>query len=162
MAQQILANGAVATYSSETGNVIASTGLVLDQAGLSAAVPQTIIDTPSVSGVYLISFAFRIISPATGPPITNPGSTLGPLTVFYTCADSGTSAQVIGALNLADGTISTTDTRNTVASGWSGSIVICAQAGSPISISVGYASSGTAKMVYNYHAKAVFLGGLPG
>lgn len=163
MAQQILTNGSVVTYSSETGDIIASTGLVLDQGGLSEPVPSTLLEVPSVSGLYLISFSYRITSPASG---TGPTafSTLGPVIVDYTCADSLTSASVIAALNLANGSVSATDTGNAASSGWSGSVVICALAGQPINITIGYSSSGAgaSKMVYSYHVKAVFLGGLPG
>jgi phosphoribosylaminoimidazole carboxylase (NCAIR synthetase) len=45
--------------------------------------------------------------------------------------------------------------------GLEGSIVINALAGQPINVGIGYTSVGATPMQFDYHVKAVYIGGIP-
>src|SRR5208282_4601078 len=114
-------------------------GLVLDGLNQQAAVPQTVIATPSVSGIYLITLYVRAKTPATGTGAT---STIGPVTVYFTCADCIVPVTLVTGLLLQDGTYSTTNSDNLASTSLSGSCLVNALEGTTISVSIGYASSG--------------------
>ena len=137
---QIYEDGAVVTYSKVTGTIAPTTGVVLDGSNLSAGVPQTILDTPKQGGVYLVSVTIRLLTPASGSGAL---STCGPVILSYVCADSHLPVTDIICMSTQDGLPSTVNTGNAVGNALCGSAVICAKAGSPIYISVGYQSSGT-------------------
>src|SRR5271157_943419 len=136
---QIYQDGAVVTYSTATGTIAPTTGVVLDGSSLSAAVAKTTLDTPKVSGVYLVSIALRLLTPASG---VSASSTCGPVTLNYVCADSLLPVTDVMGLYTETGSPSTTNTENIVGEALCGSSVICAKAGSDIQLSIGYVSSG--------------------
>jgi hypothetical protein len=137
----VYANGAVITYNSATGTFSPTTGLQLDGLSLSTAVPETIINTPTISGLHLVTVYIRVVNPASGG--ASPSSTLGPATVFFTCADCLIPVTLITGMLLQDGTFAPTNSDNTQNTCLSGSVVVNALEGDPISISLGYASSGS-------------------
>ena len=135
----VYADGAVITYNTATGTIAPTTGLQLDGLSLSAAVPETVINTPTISGLHLVTVYIRIVNPASGG--ASPSSTLGPATVFFTCADCLIPVTLITGMLLQDGTFSATNSDNTTNTCLSGSVVVNALAGDPIAITLGYASS---------------------
>ena len=141
MAQPLYVNGAICTYATATGTIAPTTGLQLDGAAQSSALPQTVIVTPSVSGLYLITVYMRLTHPASG---VAPTSTFGPMTVYFTCADCLLPISVIALLSIQDGTVQAgiSNSDNSIGSSLIGSTVINALAGQPISVAIGYASSG--------------------
>ena len=62
----VYANGAVITYNSATGTLSPTTGLQLDGLSLSSAVPETIINVPTISGLHLVTVYIRVVNPASG------------------------------------------------------------------------------------------------
>jgi hypothetical protein len=136
----VYADGAVITYNTATGTIAPTTGLQLDGLSLSAAVPETVINTPTISGLHLVTVYIRIVNPASGG--ASPAATLGPATVFFTCADCLIPVTLITGMLLQDGTFSATNSDNTQNTCLSGSVVVNALAGDPIQISLGYASTG--------------------
>ena len=141
MAQPLYVNGAICTYATATGTIAPTTGLQLDGVAQSSALPQTVIATPSVSGLYLVTVYMRLTQPASGG--ASFGSTFGPMTVFFTCADCLLPISVIALLSIQDGTVQAgiSNSDNSIGSSLIGSTVVNALAGQPISVSIGYASS---------------------
>ena len=80
MANLEYVNNSIVVYDATTGTQHPGVGLVLDGLNQKAAVPQTVISTPSVSGIYLITLYVRAATPSTGVGAT---STIGPCTVFF-------------------------------------------------------------------------------
>ena len=142
MAQPLYVNGAICTYATPTGTIAPTTGLQIDGKAQSSALPQTVIVTPSVSGLYLITVYMRLTQPASGG--ASFGSTFGPMTVFFTCADCLIPISVIALLSIQDGTVQAgiSNSDNSIGSSLIGSTVVNALAAQPISISIGYTSSG--------------------
>ena len=63
--QPIYVNGALVTYNTATGTVAPTTGLQLDGNGNeTAAIPETAINTPQVSGLYLVTICLLYTSPS--------------------------------------------------------------------------------------------------
>ena len=139
MANKVYADNAIVVYDANAGTLHPGVGLVLDGKNQTAAVPQTTIAVPSVSGIYLITLYLRIATPSSGTGAT---STIGPVTVHFSCADCLVPVQLISGLLLQDGNYSQTNSANTQNVSLSGSVLINALAGQPISIDIGYASSG--------------------
>ena len=141
MSQPIYVNGALVTYNTATGTIAPTTGLQLDGNGNNTtAVPETGINTPSVSGLYLVTIYIRIVTPSTGGAAS---STLGPAQVYFTCADCNISVVLVTGLLLQDGSFATTNSANAANTCLSGSVIVNALEGQPISISLGYSSSGS-------------------
>jgi hypothetical protein len=139
--QPIYVNGALVTYNTATGTIAPTTGLQLDGKGnVTAALPETAINISSVSGLYLVTIYIRIVTPSTGGAA--PSSTLGPAATYFTCADCDIPVTLVTGLLLQDGTLSATNSANAANTCLSGSVIVNALAGEPISISLGYASSG--------------------
>ena len=139
--QPIYVNGALVTYNTATGTIAPTTGLQLDgNKAVTAALPETAINIPSVSGLYLVTIYIRIVTPSTGPSAS---STIGPAMVYFTCADCDIPVVLTTGLLLQDGTLSATNSANAANTCLSGSVIVNALAGNPISISLGYASSGS-------------------
>ena len=140
MANKIYVDNALVVYDAVTGTLHPGVGLVLDGLNQTAAVPQTVIATPSVSGIYLITLYLRIKTPAAGDGA--PASTIGPVTVYFTCADCLVPVQLVSGLLLQDGSFAPTNSANVQNVSLSGSVLINAEAGQPVSISIDYASTG--------------------
>ena len=139
MANLEYVNNAIVVYDATTGTQHPGVGLVLDGLNQKAAVPQTVISTPSVSGIYLITLYVRAATPSTGVGAT---STIGPCTVFFQCADCNVPVSLMTGLLLQDGTYAPTNSDNLASTSLCGSCLVNAKAGTSISISIGYASSG--------------------
>ena len=139
MANKIYVDNAIVVYDANSGTQHPGVGLVLDGLNQNAAVPQTVIATPTISGIYLVTLYMRAATPSTGTGAT---STMGPVTVYFTCADCNVPVQLITGLLLQDGTFSPTNSNNSVNTSLCGSVLVNAKAGTTISISIGYASSG--------------------
>ena len=76
--------------------------------------------------------------------------------------DSGRAVRIgphISKKSLGAG-YNTVDASN-VHGGLEGSIVINALAGQPINVGIGYTSVGATPMQFDYHVKAVYIGGVP-
>ena len=167
MSNKIYVDNALVVYDANSGTVHPGVGLVLDGLNQTIAVPQTVIATPSVSGIYLITLYMRVKTPAAGDGA--PASTIGPITVYFTCADCLVPVQLISGLLLQDGSFAPTNSANTENVSLSGSVLVNALAGSPISISIGYSSTGltptaTATCTLTsaaWHITAVELRGTP-
>ena len=140
--EPLYVDGAVVTYSAATGTIAPALTLTQDGTVQNASVPETSIETPSTSGLYLIT-AYIVTSQAASGG-ASPSATLGPVTVYYTSADTGFHMPnlTVGLL-LQDGSIAPTNSANIVNGVLAGSTVINALAGHSISLSIGYASSGT-------------------
>lgn len=162
MANKQYVNNAVVIYDAMTGTQHQGIGAVLDGSNLSDSVPNTVLDVPTISGMYLVSVSIRIMRPASGGPPGHISSSVGPITLSYVCADSSRAVTDVIATALETGKEATVNTENALDTSLTGSATICALAGQPISISVGYSSNGTVPMTYSWHSKSVFLGGLPG
>ncbi len=134
-------DGAVMIWTEATNGVTAATGVVLDGLNVSAPVQETLLETPSVSGVYLVSACIRLITAATGGAA--PTSTVGPVLLNYTCADSLQAVtDVLGTVNQA-GLNEIANTGNALNNSLCGSAVICVKNGNPLDVSIGYISSGS-------------------
>ena len=159
MSLPVPVQGAVIVWDSVSGGAVAATGIVID--GLALSAPQTNLPliTPQVSGLYLVSVYMRCTTAAAGGH--KPVSTMGPVTISFTCPDAGLPGVITLSLDDGAGNMVTTNSTNTVNSWLTGSGVINAQVGVPITTSIGYASTGTTAMQYSLHIKCVFLGGLP-
>ena len=139
MANKVYVDNAIVVYDATLGTQHPGVGLVLDGLNQNAAVPQTVIATPAVSGIYLVTLYMRAATPSTGAGAT---STMGPVTVYFTCADCNVPVSLVTGLLLQDGTFSPTNSANSANTSLCGSVLVNAKAGTTISISIGYASSG--------------------
>ena len=157
MSLPIPVDGAVLIWSAASGGAEAATGVQFDASDQSAPIGSTQLAVPTVSGVYLITAELKIVTAALGGHKA-PDSTLGPVTLSYTCADTDLPSSVVMGLFNNTGAVTQTLTTNTVNTSINGSTVVCVEAGVPITLTVGYASQGTTPMAYAAHIKCVFLG----
>ena len=142
MALPLYIDGAIATYSVTNGTI--APALTLSQSGYSvtAAVPETtFIPNVKVSGIYLVTLYLRTVQPASGGSVATPTSTIGPVTVYFTCADCLVPVTLEAGLLLQDGTIAPTNSGNKISACLSGSSLVNALAGTAIAVSIGYASN---------------------
>jgi hypothetical protein len=141
MANKQYVNNAIVVYDDATGTQRPGIGLSLDGLDQSSAVPQTVFIPPvTVSGLYLATLYMRIKTPASGDG--TPSSTIGPVTVYFTCADCLVPVILTAGLLLQNGTVAPTNSENSQSVSLSGSVLVNALAGTPISVAIGYASSG--------------------
>ena len=158
MSLPIPVDGAVLIWSAASGGAEAATGVQFDASNQSTPISSTQLAVPTVSGVYLITVELKIVTAALGGH-SAPNSTLGPVTLSYTCADTNLPSSVTMGLFNNTGAVTQTLTTNAVNTSINGSTVVCVVAGVPITLTVGYASQGTTTpMAYAAHIKCVFLG----
>ena len=91
MAQPLYVNGAICTYATATDTIAPTTGLEIDGKAQSSALPQTVIATPSVSGLYLITVYMRYKPDTLGVAMTVCGNA-------EDCALPSISNPVVGAI----------------------------------------------------------------
>jgi hypothetical protein len=132
-------------------NWLVATLDLLDQA---APVPSTLLGTPATTGMYLIS-AYLLVTQPSGS-----NSTLGPVTVAYTEAETGLIKTLTLGLNDGTGLVATTNVNNMIGALLTGTIVICAASGTPVNVTVGYQSKGNTPMRYLVRFRSVLVTGL--
>ena len=159
MSLPLYVDGAVVTYSVITGTLAPAALITLDGASISTVLPSTVLSIPTVTGVYLISASIRLMVPASGGH--KPTSTIGPISLAYTCGDSNLPVTDILITGTEAGVAGTTNSGNAVGNSLCGSAIICAKSGQSLNVSIGYTSQGTIPMSYTYHVRAVFIGGIP-
>jgi hypothetical protein len=147
--------GAVVVYDEASGTFTPSSGVVLDVVNQSAALVNVPIATPKVTGIYLVTVDLKVVVAAAGP---GKKSTGGPITLTYFCGDTNVLTTTTMGLFDSDGVSTTMNNKNLFNFSVNGSMVICVKNDQPITVSVGYSSTGSTHMQYNFHLKSVFLG----
>lgn len=132
---------------------------ILDAKNQSGPVDAVLRASLAFTGMYLISVDVKITQAASGGH--KPASIIGPASANYVCADTNLASSIMIAFNDGAGNIVKTNSGNAVNDSLTGSQVVCALAGSQVSINIGYTSTGTVPMRYVCHVKAVLLGIVP-
>jgi hypothetical protein len=130
--------------------VVPSETAVVDLTAQTAAIADTTLFTPSVSGLFRISAYLKITTTGTSP-------VLGPVTIKYTDATDSVAQSVVMAQQLQTGAMSSTGNNgNTTTSVLTGSLVVNAKAA--VAITYAVALTGTiGSTQYEVHIKCEAL-----
>ncbi len=128
----------------------------VDLTGQTAAKSATTIYTPTASGLFRISIALQVTTPATtGAGTSILGGTTG-VTITYTEPDGSVAQSIKPLLTSQAGAVvvpASGNTGNATTTQSQGSCVINAKTGVAIQYAIGYTSDTAAEMVYAAHLK---------
>jgi hypothetical protein len=139
-------------YSAANGIIQPSVPIVYDALNQSAAIGSTTLITPVYSGMSLVT-VYAVITVA-----ATTSSTLGPLTLTFTGVDTNSTITLPAVCSNQQGVMTTVAANNTIGTFLAGSAVVHPKAGTALSFTMGYASSGATKMQYALHLKYAYLG----
>lgn len=122
----------------------------VDLTGQTTALGPTTLFTPTVSGLYRISVYEKVMTAATSS--SSLGGAAG-TTIAYTDASDSVAQSMVMALQTSLGTTVTTSSGNLPTTKLTGTIIINAVSGTPITYAIGYTSSGATAMAYELHIK---------
>jgi hypothetical protein len=121
---------------------------------IGAVPPVSTLYVPPANGIYRVSWAALVTLPG------GVGSTLGPLTIWYTDNVEDVPIGVVAAAQTNAGGITTSNSGNTNTSGlWGIPVLLNCRAGAGIGFSTAYSSPGSGdEMRYSLHIKVEYMG----